>query len=71
MYEPWMLAAIDDAGYNGIREEHIERVARELLATGMTNIDRATFDRACHRCGVDPDNFNQKDLDRLTERLNR
>ncbi len=21
MFEPWMLAAIDDAGYNGIRDE--------------------------------------------------
>ena len=30
-YEPWMLAAIDEAGYNGICDEHIERVAKKLL----------------------------------------
>lgn len=24
MFEPWQLAMIDEAGYNGIREEHIE-----------------------------------------------
>ena len=30
-YEPWMLAAIDQAGYNGIREEHIIAVANELV----------------------------------------
>lgn len=52
MFEPWQLAAMDDAGYNGIRDEHIE------------------FDYHCHKCGVDPDNFTQADLDRLQEKLN-
>ena len=42
-FQPWMLGAIDDAGYNGIRDEHIEKVADRLLATGQTGIDRATF----------------------------
>ena len=53
-YEPWMLAAIDQAGYNGIRNEHISAVAAELLHTGLTKIDRSTFEavlplRALHR----------------------
>jgi len=26
-FKPWMLAAIDQAGYNGICQEHIEVVA--------------------------------------------
>lgn len=26
MYEPWELGVIDEAGYNGITDEHIERV---------------------------------------------
>jgi hypothetical protein len=60
---------IDDAGYNGIRDEHIERVAESLLSTGLTEIDRSTFEHHCRRCGIDPDNFTQNDLDRLQERL--
>lgn len=43
MFEPWQLAAMDDAGYNGIRDEHIDRVVESLLSTGLTEIDRSTF----------------------------
>lgn len=64
-YEPWMLAAIDQAGYNGIRNEHISAVAAELLHTGLTKIDRSTFEAACRRCGVAPDSFTQEDLNKL------
>ena len=70
MFEPWQLAAIDDAGYNGIREEHIKKVANSLLTTGLTEIDRATFDYHCRKCGIDPDNFTQEDLDALEAILN-
>lgn len=70
MFEPWQLAKIDDAGYNGIRNKHIDRVAESLLATGLTEIDRSTFDYHCHKFGVDPNNFTQSDLDCLKERLN-
>ena len=70
MFEPWQLAAMDDAGYNGIRDEHIDRVASSLLATGLTEIDRSTFDYHCHKCEIDPNNFTQADLDRLQEKLN-
>ena len=30
MFEPWQLGLIDEAGYNGIRPEHIRRVGDEL-----------------------------------------
>ena len=70
MFEPWQLAMIDEAGYNGIREEHIERVAESLPATGVTEIDRSMFESHCHKCGINPDNFSQEDLDRLEQRLN-
>ena len=53
-FEPWMLAAIDEAGYNGIEDEHIERVAKEILKTGLTEIDRRTFEAACRRAFVTP-----------------
>lgn len=64
-FKPWMLGAIDEAGYNGICDEHLSRVAEKLLATGQTTIDRATFDHACRMAGVAPENFTQADLDRL------
>lgn len=70
-YKPWELAAIDQAGYNGIRDEHIEAVADTLLRTGLTEIDRDTFEAACRRCGVDPACFTQEDLNSLEETMNR
>lgn len=70
MFNPMELAMIDSAGYNGIREEHIEKVAVSLLSTGLTEIDRETFDRHCYRCGINPNNFTQSDLDALQARLN-
>lgn len=69
--EPWMLAAIDKAGYNGIRQEHIEAVAEQLLRTSLVEVSRQDFDAACRRCGIDSETFTQFDLDRLQERLNR
>lgn len=71
MFKPWHLAIIDDAGYNGICDKHIDRVAESLLATGLNEIDRATFNYHCHKCGIDPSNFTQEDLDRLQEKLNQ
>jgi len=70
MFEPWQLAMIDEAGYNGIRDEHIDRVASSLLSTGLTNIDRDVFEHHCRKCGINPDNFSQEDLDALERRLN-
>ncbi len=69
MFEPWQLGMIDEAGYNGLREEHLKKVAQSLLATGPDEIDAATFRRHCRQCGVDPDCFTQEDLDRLQDML--
>ena len=69
-FEPWMLAAMDDAGFNGITDEHIRRVAGELQKIGRAYIDRQTFDRACYAAGVDPENFTQEDLEKLEDVLN-
>ena len=71
MFKPWQLGMIDEAGYNGIRDEHIEKIAASLLSSGQTQIDRSTFEYHCRRCGINPDNFKQTDLDRLQERLNK
>ena len=58
MFEPWMLAAIDSAGYNGIRDEHINRVADEIYNTGFSETDRETFEYVCRRAGADSDLFD-------------
>lgn len=65
MFEPWQLGMIDEAGYNGIRDEHIEKVAASLLSTGLTEIDGYTFESHCLKCGITPKNLTQYDLDRL------
>ena len=70
MLEPWQLGLIDEYGYNGIREEHIERVADSLLETGLTSIDRETFKHHSRMNSMDTDNFNQEDLDKLQRKLN-
>ena len=69
MFEPWQLAIIDEAGYNGIRDDHINKVAESLRSTGLTSIDRSTFESHCYKCGINPDNFSQADLDCLQDRL--
>lgn len=69
-YKPWMLAAMDQAGYNGITDIHIDAVAKEILKTGITQVSRQDFETACRRCGVNPDSFRQDDLDALEDRLN-
>ena len=69
MFDAWILAAIDDAGYNGIRDEHLDRIADEIYKTGLSEIDRETFDCACRRAGVDSDLFDDNSLERLKEKL--
>lgn len=70
-FEPWQLGLIDEAGYNGIRDEHLERVAREIEKIPQDVIDTDDFRADCRRACVDPENFTQSDLDELQEYLNR
>ena len=71
MFDGWQLGLIDDAGYNGIRDDHIERVAREIENMGVSYVDNAVFNRACMNCCIDSENFTQADIDRLERRLKR
>ena len=48
---------IDRAGYNGIDGRHIDKVTKTLPATGQNAIDRADFERACRKNGIDSGNF--------------
>lgn len=69
MFDPWMLAVIDDAGYNGIRDEHIDRVADEIYKTGLSEIDRDTFYHACRRAGVNSYLFDEESFEKLKDKL--
>lgn len=69
MFEAWQLGMIDEAGYNGIRKEHIDEVARMMISSGAARFDRNTFDRCCYKCGIDPDNFTRDDIEQLKDKL--
>ena len=71
MYKDWQLAMIDEAGYNGIREEHIEKVADSILSSGLDSINGEDFGYYCRKCNIDADNFTQLDLERLQRALNK
>ena len=68
-YKPWMLAAMEEAGYMDTSEGLISRVANELNRNSGDVIDTAQFRSACVSAGVDPDSFTQSDLDRLQQKL--
>ncbi|MBO6014792.1 MAG: hypothetical protein J6P48_04910 [Oscillospiraceae bacterium] len=70
-FEAWQLGLIDQAGYNGIRDEHLAAVAAEILKIPGDSVNDAEFRSACYRAGVDPDNFRQSDLDRLQQVLDQ
>ncbi len=65
-----MLAAIDDAGHNGITDKHIERVAVAIRNSGLTYIDDSSFARICRGVGIDSTNFTADDIEKLNHLLN-
>ena len=69
MFKPWELAAIDAAGYNGIREEHIEKVARKILDLEIDVVDYDTLESVCISCGIDIDNFDENAIDTLQNKI--
>lgn len=71
MFEPWQLGMLDETGYNGIRDEHIEKISESLRSKRLTDISRTAFETHCYKCGIDPNNFTQEDLDELQKQLNK
>ncbi len=71
MFEPWMLAAMEEEGYMDTSEGCVNRVAKQLAKSPNSTIDIDEFRSACHSCGVDPDSFTQSDIERLQKKLNR
>ena len=71
VFEAWQLGLIDQAGYNGTRDEHIAAVACEIQKMPDDSIGNEEFRSACYRAGINPENFRQSDLDRLQEALDQ
>ena len=53
------------------RLDAIKDVADEIKKMRRSSIDRAAFEQACYRAGVDPNSFRQSDLDELQNYLNQ
>jgi hypothetical protein len=70
MWDAAVFAALDDAGHNGIRDEHIQRVANAILQSGYTEINDYLFSKICESCGIDSSNFTACDIQRLKEVIN-
>ena len=66
MFEPWQLGLIDQAGYNGIRPEHIRWVGDELNKLPYDELDEQDFRSVC----INPDDFSQSDIEALQDYLN-
>lgn len=71
MFEPWMLAAMEEAGIMDTKEGHINRVSNYLKNNATGDVSYSEFRSACNACNVNPDSFDQQDLDRLQYKLNR
>lgn len=68
-FHPWMLAAMEEAGYGDTNEALLNRVANYLSHSPNDVVDTAEFRSACIACDVDPDSFTQADLDNLQSKL--
>ena len=69
-FEGWELGLIDSAGYNGIRDEHIEMVANAIKQSGITEIDNSSFEKICCSCCINSENFTAYDIEKLKQKLN-
>ena len=71
LFEPWMLAAMEGAGYMDAREGRLNRLARCLNAQPEDCVGNEMFLRACADCGVDPTSLDGSDLEELQRKLDR
>ena len=70
-FEPWMLAAMEDAGYMTTSHGLNMKVAHYLAKNGSDEIDSDEFSAACVACGVDPDSITGSDLEDIQNKLNK
>ena len=64
---PWDFFVIDQI----TKEQNIDTVARHLARNYSGNIGYDEFCRACQECGIDPDDFDQDDVDAIQRALDR
>ena len=69
-FQPWMFAAMEEAGNGDTNEALLNRVANCLSNSPNDVIDTEEFRSSCISCGVDPDSFTQRDLEELQRKLN-
>ena len=62
LFEPWMLAAMEEAAYTDTREGRLNRLARCLDAQPEDCIGNEMFLRACADSGVEPASLDGSDL---------
>lgn len=70
-YKPWMLGAMEEAGYMTTNEGLINRVANALSESPNDVINTDEFRKVCISCNVDPDSFTERDFEALQKKLNR
>ena len=70
MFEPWMLAGMEDDGLLDTSRSLNMRVARYLAENGSDDIGDDEFREACIACNVDPDSITSSDLIEIQNKLN-
>lgn len=70
MFEPWMLAAMEEEGYMDTKDGQINRLAKYLSKSSSTTIGKDEFNEACKACKVNASSFTQRDFEKLERKLN-
>ena len=70
MFDPWMLAGMEDDGLLDTSRSLNMRVARYLAENGSDDIGDDEFREACIACNVDPDSITSSDLIEIQNKLN-
>ena len=67
-FEPWMFAAMEEAGYMDTIEGRINRVAKYLSDGSFREYTIEEIREACFACNIDPDEFSEEDIRTIREK---
>ena len=70
-FEPWMLAALDEAGYNDSCSTSEKRVPSKTEVPGNIKLDKLTCEDIFNGDRNISDRLTEEDLDRLKEELSK
>lgn len=62
MFEPWMLAAMEEAGYMDTHEGLIDRITLFIACEGINLDGKDAFKQVCLECDVDPSILTEDDF---------